>query len=39
MVHETQDPSVKKIAVVGLFYKIGQPDAFISKVQTTRILN
>ncbi|XP_062165868.1 alpha carbonic anhydrase 7-like [Alnus glutinosa] len=32
MVHETQDPSVKNIAVVGLFYKIGQPDAFISKL-------
>ncbi|XP_035542986.1 alpha carbonic anhydrase 7-like [Juglans regia] len=33
MVHVTKDLSVKnKIAVVGLFYKIGQPDAFISKL-------
>ncbi|KAB1199704.1 Bifunctional monodehydroascorbate reductase and carbonic anhydrase nectarin-3 [Morella rubra] len=33
MVHVTEDPSVKnKIAVVGLFYKIGQPDAFLSKL-------
>lgn len=30
MVHETKD--LKKIAVVGLLYKIGQPDAFISKL-------
>jgi hypothetical protein len=34
MVHETLNPGVKKIAVVGLFYKVGPPDAFISKVQT-----
>ncbi|KAB1199703.1 Bifunctional monodehydroascorbate reductase and carbonic anhydrase nectarin-3 [Morella rubra] len=33
MVHVTEDPSVKnKIAVIGLFYKIGQPDAFLSKL-------
>lgn len=33
MVHVTKDVNVKnKIAVVGLFYKIGQPDPFISKV-------
>ncbi|KAE8099691.1 hypothetical protein FH972_017648 [Carpinus fangiana] len=32
MVHETLNPGVKKIAVVGLFYKVGPPDAFISKL-------
>lgn len=33
MVHVSQDPSVKNnIAVVGLLYKIGPPDAFLSKV-------
>ena len=33
MVHESSDPSVKyKIAVVGLLYKVGQPDQFLSKV-------
>ncbi|XP_062168051.1 alpha carbonic anhydrase 7-like [Alnus glutinosa] len=30
MVHETKD--LKKLAVVGLLYKIGQPDAFLSKL-------
>jgi len=34
MVHETKD--LKKLAVVGLLYKIGQPDAFLSKVQTAK---
>ncbi|KAF3441798.1 hypothetical protein FNV43_RR15713 [Rhamnella rubrinervis] len=33
MVHMSQDTSVKhKIAVVGLLYKIGPPDAFLSKL-------
>ncbi|KAE8099690.1 hypothetical protein FH972_017647 [Carpinus fangiana] len=32
MVHETSNPGVKKIAVVGLLYKIGPPDAFLSKL-------
>ncbi|XP_065856255.1 alpha carbonic anhydrase 7-like [Euphorbia lathyris] len=33
MVHENTDPNVKnKIAVVGLLYKIGQPDSFLSKL-------
>ncbi|KAK9289744.1 hypothetical protein L1049_007903 [Liquidambar formosana] len=33
MVHLSGDLNVKyKIAVVGLFYKIGQPDAFLSKL-------
>jgi hypothetical protein len=34
MVHETKD--LKKLAVIGLLYKIGQPDAFLSKVQTAK---
>ena len=34
MVHVARDPSLKNnIAVVGLFYKIGHHDAFLSKVQ------
>ncbi|XP_035545684.1 alpha carbonic anhydrase 7-like [Juglans regia] len=33
MVHLSQDINMKnKIAVVGLFYKIGRPDAFLSKL-------
>ncbi|EEF42872.1 carbonic anhydrase, putative [Ricinus communis] len=33
MVHESTDPNVKnKIAVTGILYKIGQPDAFLSKL-------
>ncbi|KAI6697961.1 hypothetical protein NL676_018080 [Syzygium grande] len=33
MVHVNTDPNVEnKIAVVGLLYKIGRPDAFISKL-------
>lgn len=34
MVHLARDPNVtNKIAVVGLFYKIGHHDDFLSKVQ------
>ncbi|XP_059428581.1 carbonic anhydrase Nec1-like [Corylus avellana] len=32
MVHETLNPGVKNIAVVGLLYKIGPPDSFLSKL-------
>ena len=35
MVHLAQDPNVtNKIAVVGLFYKIGHHNDFLSKVQS-----
>lgn len=33
MVHESTEALVKnKIAVVGVLYKLGRPDAFLSKV-------
>ncbi|KAA8516587.1 hypothetical protein F0562_016907 [Nyssa sinensis] len=35
MVHQSRDPRVKnKIAVIGLFYKIGRPDKFLSKLMS-----
>ena len=33
MVHLSTDPNLKnKIAVIGVLYKIGKPDKFLSKV-------
>ncbi|KAL0336925.1 UNVERIFIED_CONTAM: Alpha carbonic anhydrase 7 [Sesamum calycinum] len=38
LVHLTTDPNVKnKIAVIGVFYKIGKPNQFLSKVLMTNI--
>lgn len=38
MVHLSSDPNVtNKIAVVGVLYKIGRPDSFLSKVHTYSI--
>lgn len=36
MVHMTEDPNAEyKIAVVGLLYRFGSPNAFLAKVKTT----
>lgn len=35
MVHKTTDPTSKhKIAVIGVLYKIGKPNPFLTKVKT-----